>query len=65
MQVSFDTPYYPETTRDRVFDYIEMAGAVDFYMVMAYDIRLWDSAWANSPLNITIWGMYICNSKNI
>ena len=58
LQITFDTPYYPEKTRDRVFDYVEMAMAVDFYFIMAYDVKVYATAWATCPLNSTMWGMY-------
>ena len=54
-QITFDTPYLPQKEFGRVFDYVEMAQVVDFFMIMAYDMSA-DIPWANCPLHETEWG---------
>ena len=55
-QITFDTPYFPETESGRVFDYVEMAQALDFYFIMAYDMSGQGKPWANCPINATEFG---------
>ena len=56
MQITFDTPYFPETESGRVFDYVEMAQVADFYVIMAYDMTGPGRAGANCRLNLIEWG---------
>ena len=47
----------PMKEAGRVYDYVEISMAIDFYVIMDYDISGSDLPWANSPLNITELGM--------
>ena len=51
LQITFDTGYLPYTESYRVFDYLELSQAVDFFFIMDYDISGEKYPWSNCPLN--------------
>ena len=61
-QLTIDVAWSPACIDKRCFDYVSLADIADFIFIMAYDERSQVFgpcvAWANSALNMTLWGTF-------
>jgi len=58
-----DVAWSPACIDKRCYDFTSLADIADFVFIMAYDERSQIFgpcvAWANSPLNMTLWGIAV------
>lgn len=68
-QLTIDVAWSPACIDKRCFDYVSLADIADFIFIMAYDERsqVFGScvAWANSPFNMTLWGIQLYSMLGI
>jgi len=69
LQLTVDVAWSPACIDKRCYDYTSLADIADFIFIMAYDERSQVFgrciAWANSPLNMTLWGTFLFVSFHI